>query len=114
MSFLKTAIRPTVGSDRSQGHEEAMNLVNAYQKPSSSSIEDTPVRSESSEAITAEHEKSTSNPDLQRAKDLVELHYRVKLKYLEEGVGAELQKARDDVKDVCKNLASRSTVTRAG
>ena len=83
--------------------------MNTYRKPSSS-IEDARVRSESPEAFAANHEKSASDPDLQRAKDLVELHYRVKLKYLEEGLGAELQKARDDVKVVCKNLASRSTV----
>jgi hypothetical protein len=83
--------------------------VNVYGKPSSS-IEDAPVRSDSSKVIAAIHERNIRNPDLQRAKDLVELHYRVKLKHLEEGLGAELQKARDDVKVVCKNLASRSTV----
>jgi hypothetical protein len=83
--------------------------VNAY-RSTSPSTQDAPLPSETSEAIAGNHENTKSSPDLQRAKDLVELHYRVKLKYLEEGLGEELQKARDDVKVVCNNLASRGTM----
>jgi hypothetical protein len=53
-------------------------------------------------------EKSKSDADLQRAKDLVELHYGVKLKYLEEGLDAELQRAREDVMRVHRKLSNRN------
>lgn len=72
------------------------------------STKDTPVPSEASATHAAYDEKSKNSPDLQRAKDLVELHYRVKLKYQEEGLDLELQQAREDVNKVYKNLSRQS------
>jgi hypothetical protein len=49
----------------------------------------------------------TTDPDLQRAKDLLELHYGVKVKYQEEGLDGELQRAREDVERVSRELSMR-------
>ena len=65
-----------------------------------------PALAEPSAIATAPDEKSKSDPDLQRAKDLVELHYTVKLKYLHEGLDAELQEARENVKRVSREVNS--------
>ncbi|KAL9113460.1 MAG: hypothetical protein Q9227_002501 [Pyrenula ochraceoflavens] len=46
-----------------------------------------------------------SNADLTRAKDLVDLHYGVKERYREEGVGEELMRAREDVRRVMVGLS---------
>jgi hypothetical protein len=48
-------------------------------------------------------ENSKSDADLKRAKDLVELHYD-----LEEGLDAELQRAREDVMRVHRKLSNRN------
>ena len=95
------------GSD--QGHEEALNLVNVH-KNKSNPIEDDIAALEPTAHATArgEKSKSRSDPDLQRAKDLVELHYTVKLKYLHEGLDVELQKAREDVQRVFRSLSSQN------
>lgn len=52
-------------------------------------------------------EKSKTDPDLQRAKELVELHYSVKLNYLREGMDAELQGARANVERVSRELSGQ-------
>ncbi len=92
-------------ADWRQGHKEALNLVNVH-RSTLRSTEDASGHSEREESPAASNANSKKDADLQRAKELVELHYRVKLKYLEEGPDAELEKARDDVKGV-QNVLSR-------
>ena len=55
----------------------------------------------------ASDERSKGDTDLQRAKNLVELHYGVKLKYVEEGMDADVQKAREDVGLVYRHLSGK-------
>jgi len=45
-----------------------------------------------------------ADPALRRAKDLVGLHYSVKVKYVEQGLGKGLQQGRRDVNDVLRRL----------
>ena len=47
--------------------------------------------------------KSEGNPDLQRALDLVDLHYGVKVKH-QEGTDRSLQAARAEVNEVLRSL----------
>ncbi|KAK4940100.1 hypothetical protein LTR10_019729 [Elasticomyces elasticus] len=54
-----------------------------------------PSASQSSSSTTAD-----LDPDLQRANELVSLHYDVKVKYLQEGPDPELLQARKDVEGV--------------
>jgi hypothetical protein len=51
----------------------------------------------------------SNDSELQRASDLVELHYGLKVKYLEKGLDTDLQKARDDVKRVYELMLHRRT-----
>lgn len=88
-----------------QGHEEAQTLVNVYRGVPSQNI---PGQSEPNATLASSDETSKNDADLQRAKDLVELHYRVKVKYQEEGLDAELRKARDAVARVHKNMDSKN------
>ncbi|KAJ5396574.1 hypothetical protein N7509_004687 [Penicillium cosmopolitanum] len=75
-------------------HHAALALVNAHQI----SLDTSP--------------PSQSNPtatdaitDLQRAKELVELHYEVKARHVNGQVDADLQKARVDVQQVLRELS---------
>ncbi len=90
-----------------QGYEEALNLVHVHQSTSISAKE-SPGSAETSAPHAAYDEKSKNSPDLRRAKDLVELHYRVKLKHQEEGLDLELQQARKDVNRVYMDLSRQS------
>ena len=49
-------------------------------------------------------EQPDTNPDLKRAKDLIELHYSVKVAYEDQGVDAELIDARQKVDGVLRDL----------
>jgi len=49
----------------------------------------------------------TDNPDLARAKDLVSLHYTVKVAHLNSGIDADLRQARADVNKVLIDLHDR-------
>jgi hypothetical protein len=91
-----------------QGHEEALNLVNVH-RSTSRSTGDAPGQSDSKGNPTISDGKSDlkKDPDLQRAKDLVELHYKVKLKYMEEALDADLHKARDEVMRIHKTMSSK-------
>ena len=82
--------------------------MNVHRSPLTAT-KDAPGNSGSLESVAAYDEKTKKQPDLQRAKDLVELHYLVKLKYLHEGLDADLRKARDDVKGVYTNLSSKKS-----
>ncbi|CAI7592174.1 unnamed protein product [Penicillium pancosmium] len=80
-------------------HHAALALVNAHRislDTSSPSQSDTTA----TDAIT-----SKKNKDLQRAKELVELHYEVKARHVNGQVDADLQKARADVQQVLRELS---------
>lgn len=78
-----------------QGHNEAIALVTVHKNIDNA---------ESSRAKSEENQ----NPDLQRAKDLIDLHYNVKMKHMrgqQPGMVDEgLRKARDDVSRVLREL----------
>ncbi|KAL2219347.1 hypothetical protein M432DRAFT_347157 [Thermoascus aurantiacus ATCC 26904] len=89
---------------RACGHTEALALVNVHKNlpPEISQIE--PAREPSVPPSDAQ------NPDLQRAKDLVELHYGVKVKHMRNhgaAVDEDLRRAREDVNRVLAELGSR-------
>jgi hypothetical protein len=48
---------------------------------------------------------SKKNKDLQRAKELVELHYEVKARHVNGQVDTALQQARSDVEQVLRELS---------
>jgi hypothetical protein len=93
-------------TDRSQGHEEALTLVTVHK---STAAEDAIRTSESAATLSAPDQQNRPDPQLQRARDLVEIHYGLKFKYLEEGLDTELQRAREDVKQVHGKLNSKSS-----
>ncbi|KAJ9400603.1 hypothetical protein DTO282F9_2488 [Paecilomyces variotii] len=80
---------------RACGHNEAIALVTVHKNIDNA---------ESSRAKSEENQ----NPDLQRAKDLIDLHYNVKMKHMrgqQPGMVDEgLRKARDDVSRVLWEL----------
>ncbi|PGH18160.1 hypothetical protein AJ80_04547 [Polytolypa hystricis UAMH7299] len=86
------------------GHEEAVALVNVHKtilKP------ETTQQSVSGDTNRVDSPESQSNSELQRAKDLVQLHNEMKSKQLHGGhdaVGEELQRARFDVNRVLREL----------
>ncbi|KAL1869484.1 hypothetical protein Plec18167_007782 [Paecilomyces lecythidis] len=78
---------------RACNHNEAIALVTVHRDGDNA---------ESSKA------EENQNPDLQRAKDLIDLHYNVKMKHMrgqQPGTVDEgLRKARDDVNRVLREL----------
>lgn len=52
-------------------------------------------------------QKPHDDPDMQRATDLVELHYGVKMNHMQ-GAGAELKQARIDVDRALKSLEGKA------
>jgi hypothetical protein len=102
--------RSTTFADWEQGHEEALNLVNVH-RSTSRPTEDAHGQCDSKGTRTSSDGKSDLKRvlNLQRAKDLVDLHYKVKLKYMEEGLDADLQKARDEVMRVQKTMSSKNS-----
>ena len=52
--------------------------------------------------------KAEEDPDMQRATDLVELHYSVKIRH-KQGEDAGLQEARKDVDRVLKKLVGKES-----
>lgn len=59
----------------------------------------------------ADSEGENQDPDMQRAMDLVELHYGVKMKHVQEGGGedAALREARRRVDGVLEKLGKRKS-----
>jgi hypothetical protein len=75
-----------------QDHDSALALVTVHKtQPSTQSNLD---------LATAPSSSKTENPDLARAKDLISLHYSVKVAHLNAGIDAELRQARADVNKV--------------
>ena len=62
---------------------------------------------EAVKAKTAALQRGTSqdeDPDLQRAKDLIDLHYKVKVKHAGGALDQELEQARREVGEVLRTL----------
>ena len=76
-------------------HQAALNLVTVYQRPHPDPAPNSPATES-----TKSDAKSTSDPDLQRANDLVSLHYAVKVKHQESGLDEDFLQARRDVSRV--------------
>lgn len=72
-------------------------MVNTH-KLISTSDDNRSIISETSTTPPASDGQMSTDPDLQRARDLVELHYGLKMRHVEVGLDKDLQKARDDVK----------------
>jgi hypothetical protein len=79
-------------------HEAALNLVTVHQRLDNDRFVD-------AEASSKESVTENSDPDLQRANDLISLHYGVKVKYMENGLDPELLQARREVANVLSQLA---------
>jgi hypothetical protein len=79
-------------------HEAALNLVTVHQRLDNDQFVD-------AEASSKESVTENSDPDLQRANDLISLHYGVKVKYMENGLDPELLQARREVANVLSQLA---------
>lgn len=88
----------SIGTDILQGHNEALALVSGP----TVSAKDTSAESDS---VAASNGQSIKQEALQRAKDLVQLHYEVKSRYADGVVDDELRQARDDVHRVLRELA---------
>ena len=76
-----------------QDHDAALALVSVHK-----TLSDDPVK----DAVHKE------DKDMQRAHDLIELHYGVKEKY-QQGEGEELRRARADVDAVLRSLERRGS-----
>ncbi|MCJ1451812.1 hypothetical protein MMC28_002152 [Mycoblastus sanguinarius] len=59
-------------------------------------------------SVTEQDVKAEEDPDMQRATDLVELHYSVKIRH-KQGEDAGLQEARKDVDRVLKKLVGKES-----
>lgn len=88
----------SIGTDILQGHNEALTLVSGP----TASAKDTSAESDS---VAASNGQSNKQEALQRAKDLVRLHYEMKSRYVNGVVDDELHQARDDVHRVLRELA---------
>ena len=75
-----------------QGHEEALALVSVHKSVNGNG---------DANAVAA---AGKEDPDLDRAKELVDLHYGMKLKYRENGLDQDLLQARKDVEAIGKAL----------
>ena len=75
--------------DKSQAHHAARGKVEPALSRSLSGLAD---------------EDVSTSPDLQRALDLVDLHYGVKQKYMQEGGKASLEHARREVARVTSEI----------
>ena len=89
-----------------QGHDEALELVNVHRKAAggSHSASQDVNRAHGTE-LTKGHKKDN---EIQRAKDLVDLHYGFKTKYAEQGLDSDLRSSRQDVHRICQQLSNKS------
>lgn len=92
----------------SQTHEAAIALVKPAATTNASEVgqvSSPPNGASITNAINAPSAADETDSELQRANELVSLHYDVKLKYLETGPDAELEKAAQDVEKVLRDLS---------
>ncbi|GAB1213772.1 hypothetical protein ATERTT37_002925 [Aspergillus terreus] len=78
-------------------HQDALALVTVNERIAA------PVAAEQGDASKA-HAKEPANEDLQRAKELVELHYEIKARHANGTVDDELAQAREQVNRVLREL----------
>ncbi|CAG8232122.1 unnamed protein product [Penicillium nalgiovense] len=81
-----------------QGHNEALALVNVHKSISLDSTE--------SGGALADNSPADDKADLRRAKELVELHYEVKARHANGTVDEELSQARREVRRVLTELST--------
>ncbi|KAJ5712713.1 hypothetical protein N7493_009181 [Penicillium malachiteum] len=81
------------------GHNEALALVNVNQSNSGS------VSGDNSVSAGCGSDELKKKEDLRRAKELVNLHYEVKSRHVNGEVDDGLQKAREDVAEVLRELS---------
>ncbi|KAL4897655.1 hypothetical protein BDV59DRAFT_168205 [Aspergillus ambiguus] len=74
-------------------HHDALALVTVNERIAPSTTDENSTRTE-----------EKPNEDLQRAKELVELHYEIKARHANGTVGDELARAREDVNQVLWDL----------
>ena len=94
-----------------QDYEAAIALVSSYETIDAHTTTSKEANSFSSNSTSRPNMSRTSSvlkdalddPDLQRAMDLVDLHYGVKEKH-KQGSNMELQKARQDVRRVMESM----------
>jgi hypothetical protein len=85
----------SIDTDISQGHNEALALVSGP-----ISTDEPPAESGS-----VSNGQPSKQEALQRAKELVQLHYEVKSRHVDGEVDEELRQAREDVYRVLRELA---------
>jgi hypothetical protein len=76
-------------------HTAALAMVTVH-KPNSTTT---------SAELTPSNSASAQDPDIQRANELVSLHYAVKVKHRQSGLDEELLWAREKVNDVLRALS---------
>ncbi|KAF7594501.1 hypothetical protein BBP40_009134 [Aspergillus hancockii] len=79
-------------------YNDALTLVTVHER--------IPIESSQSDIslATAKQQEVKTNDYLQRAKELVELHYEIKARHVDGTVDEELARAREDVKGVLMEL----------
>lgn len=87
-------------SDATQGHNEALALVNVHKAKGAA-----PPGNGEASVEAEETEQSKKKEDLCRAKELVQLHHEIKARHLNGKVDEELRRAREDVQRVLIELA---------
>jgi hypothetical protein len=80
-----------------QGHNEALALVSGPP----ASAKDMPTEGD---AVATSNGQSIKQEALQRAKELVQLHYEVKSRHVNGEVDDDLRQAREDVNRVLRDL----------
>ncbi|KAI9720390.1 MAG: hypothetical protein M1812_002896 [Candelaria pacifica] len=82
------------------GHEEALRLVNSSISLSTAFNSDT---SDTGNTTKVKPRNEESDPDIQRANDIMELHQTVKVKHAQ-SLDADLQQARSEVRELLERL----------
>ena len=88
----------------SQDHSAALNLVNARTPSSDPQAHQSPDSAAVAKPKLVSQESAAEDPDMQRATDLVELHYEVKVKHVR-GLDDRLVQARRDVDRALEDLS---------
>lgn len=97
---------PSSNKPPQQDHSAALNLVNARTPSSESQSRAQAPNSPVAKPKLVSQESAAEDPDMQRATDLVELHYGVKVKHAQ-GLDHRLVQARRDVRRVLDDLRER-------
>ncbi|KIW26818.1 uncharacterized protein PV07_06622 [Cladophialophora immunda] len=95
-------------------HEAAIALVKPHVITTGDVTDRAPAKSDDTngQPVQPPPPEDQHNQDLQRANELVSLHYNVKLKYLETGPDPELVQAGEDVDQVIAALSGSDRQSR--